>query len=291
MSSRSLRSQSNPKTNERSHAAGPGAIVTPVTDNPPLEATGTSDESLSLTDINRNIESSFSKVFDKLDHLTTDIAAIKTKVSEIEGSVCFNSEKVKEIEKDIIPKVKANLESQIADLQKQLTTMEIYNRRANLLFYGLAEDRNENVCKVIRECIVSLGINEVEAANMAFVNAHRLPRRATQNTSSNQPQVPNPIIVKFVYMADRNKVLAAFENVRRPRDNDPLLSGTPAPARVSVRTDLPPALKARRGYLAKVAYQMRKKDGVSTKIFLQQTKVCLQWKQKGATSWNDYQDE
>ncbi|XP_041483287.1 uncharacterized protein LOC121430076 [Lytechinus variegatus] len=290
---RDLRSQSNPKTNERIHAAGPGAIETSGTHNVPVRATTDSTSnangSLSLMDVNKNMESSFSRVFEKLDYLTADIAAIKTKVNDMEGAVEFNSGKVMEIEKDIIPNITANLESRIADLQNQLTSMEIYNRRSNLLIYGLHEDPNENIFQVIRKCIVDLGIAADEAANMAFVNAHRLHRRATQDARNHtQPTAPSPIIVKFVYMTDRNKVLSAFENRdRRPRPNVQLPAGTPT--RISIRTDLPPALKARRGHLAKIAYDMRKKDGVSTKILLKNNKVCLQWKQKGASTWNDYQ--
>ena len=94
-------------------------------------------------------------------------------------------------------------------------------------------------------------------------------------------------------MADRNKVLAAYENGdRRPRDRDASATQTPGSTlqRVSVRTDLPPALKARRGQLANIAYKMRKKDGVSTKIILQNATVCLKWKQKGTSKWNDYKE-
>ena len=157
-----LRSQSNTKAT--------------MSDSNPATGAGTMDHD-ALGSLDRNMQASFSKVFEKLDHLSSETTAIKMKVNEIEGAVAFNSEKVKEIEKDIIPKVKEDLETKIADLQNQLMAMEIYNRRANLLFYGIPEVNNEDVCKVVRNFIVNLGISEDEANNMAFVNAHRLPRR------------------------------------------------------------------------------------------------------------------
>ena len=54
-----------------------------------------------------------------------------------------------------------------------------------------------------------------------------------------------------------------------------------------MRTDLPPALKARRGILVTVlAFKLRKERGVSIKVVLQGVKVVLKWKEKGSTCLN-----
>lgn len=81
--------------------------------------------------------------------------------------------------------------------------------------------------------------------NMLIANAHRVPRK---NKAGNQP---DPIIVKFVQMKDR-------EIVYNPRVN--LTKGS----KISVRTDLPIVLKKKRGERAQVAYRMRTKDKLKT---------------------------
>ena len=96
-------------------------------------------------------------------------------------------------------------------------------------------------------------------------------------------------------MRDRDRVLAAFEErQRQPRGANAQPQGANAPGqtpnRITVRTDLPPALKARRSILAKVAFDLRKQKGVSTKIVVAGTKVLLKWKEKSSTNWNLYRD-
>ena len=64
----------------------------------------------------------------------------------------------------------------------------------------------------------------------------------------------------------------------------------PPPLRITVRTDLPPALKAARGKLANEAYKLKKEKGLSTKIVVREANVVLLWKEKGSTSWNKFVD-
>ena len=58
--------------------------------------------------------------------------------------------------------------------------------------------------------------------------------------------------------------------------------------RVSVRSDIPPAMKFRRGKLSNIAYNLRKEKNLSTKIFVKGTDVILQFKEKNAREWKTY---
>ena len=251
---------------------------------------------LTLADIQRSIQKSSSNVCAKLDFLTSEVASINKKISDLEDSVAMNSDKLTEVEEKKIPELEKKMADEITKLQDKLTLMEIYGRRTNLLFYGVEEARDERVVDVLRDTFAYLGISATEANNISLVNAHRLPRRdiaPSNQPSGSQPRNPPPraIIAKFVYMQERNKVLAAFE--QRERQRQPRASITTpeqAPRRITVRTDLPPALKARRSVLAKTAYNLRKDKHVSTKISVAGTKVLLQWKEKGAAIWNPYRD-
>ena len=254
---------------------------------------------LTLADIQQDIRRSSSDVCAKIDSLSAEVASINNKISQLEDSVSMNSDKLIDLEQTKIPELENKMADEISKLQEKLTAMEIYCRRMNLLFYGVQETQNENVEVSLRNTFSLLGIPADEAANFALVNVHRLPRRqaATPGQASGNLPRPDPtpraIIAKFVYMRDRNKVLAAFEEQQRQRQRQPHSSEAAPdhqPRRITVRTDLPPALKAKRSALAKTAYELRKEKNLSTKISVVGTKVLLHWKERGAATWNLFRD-
>ncbi|XP_072182204.1 NXPE family member 3-like [Diadema setosum] len=107
---------------------------------------------------------------------------------------------------------------------------EIYCRRVNLLFYGIKETPDENVENLLRDTFAYLGLSQDEVATIALVNAHRLPRRnAPTQPNEGPPRAPAPraIIAKFVYMMDRNKILAASDERQRQRQPRPANASTP----------------------------------------------------------------
>lgn len=243
---------------------------------------------MTLADIQRSITASSAAVCGKLDLLTAEVASIKRRQTELEDSVSMNSDLVANLQHVKLPAIEKKMGEKIADLEEKIVIMEIYNRRANLLFYGVNETPDEKVRDVLQKVFIHLGINEREANDIAIANAHRLPRRNNGATaSSTRPQAPNAIIAKFVYMEDRNRLLAAFENGQRQRISQDRAT---ASVRITVRTDLPPALKARRGMLAKIAYDLRKQKGVSTKIIVVGASVELKWKEKNTSKWNNQQE-
>ena len=260
------------------------------------DAVPTAPPVLTLADIQQSIMLSSSTVCAKLDALSQEITAINTKLSNLEDSVSMNSDKLSKIEQKKLPEIEKKIDDEISKLQDKLTLMEIYGRRTNLLFYGVKESANEHAESTLRETFAYLGIDANEAANIALVNVHRLPRRDNaepSQASGGPPRDPTPraIIAKFVYMRDRNRILDAFDE--RQRHRQPRAS-TAAPGqeerRITVRTDLPPALKAQRSTLAKTAYDLRRQKHVSTKIYVAGTKVLLKWKEKGSSAWNLYRD-
>ena len=233
----------------------------------------------------------------KIDLLSNDVAGLKSQLSGLELAVTSNSDKIIEIE-NRIPGIEQNCQKQIEALNVRIMELEIHNRRANLLFYGVAEKAEEDVYHVLRDTFKMLGVDD----EIPLVNAHRLPRRpgalpeesgAVSNPRPSPP--PRAIIARFVYMENRNRVLSAFEKQQRQR-HDPTQSANPqtnlaaSRPRITVRTDLPPAMKRKRGMLANRAYKLRKENGVSTKIVIVGTNVILKWKEKTATSWSTYKD-
>ena len=230
-----------------------------------------------LADLQKALKESSSKVCAKLDDIHADIASMKTKLSDLQATVEDNSARVLDLETKKLPKMEKKLLKEIDLLKEKLTISEIYQRKSNLLFYGLEKKQNENVENVLREAFVILGLSEEEAQSIALVNAHRLPSKRDKTNNA-----PEPIIAKFVYMPQRNRLLAAYE--RRPQ-RPGIDHSNP---RISVRTDLPPALKAERAILATRAYKFRKENNLSTKILVVGSRVILYTKRKNATEWQPY---
>ena len=243
-------------------------------ENPPtMEST--------IADLQKTFKEFSNRVCTKLDAIHEDISAMKKKMSDLEATAEDNSARMLDLEKVKLPQMEKKLLDEIESLKEKLILSEIYQRKSNLLFYGLEKKEGEKVEDVLREAFVILGLSIEDARNVALVNAHRLPSK--RNSATNAPE---PIIAKFVYMAQRNRLLAAFE--RRPQ----LSSNDQPNSRISVRTDLPPALKAQRGILATKAYKFRKENNLSTKIAVIGSKVVLFTKAKDSTTaeWQRYKE-
>ncbi|XP_063955178.1 uncharacterized protein LOC135154054 [Lytechinus pictus] len=227
------------------------------------------------------------------DLLCKKIDAMHIKISDIEASLKDTSDRALNIEQNEIPKLRNEHKADIAAIEKKLLMMEIYQRKANLLFYGISQNRDENVYDKLRNVFIELGISPEAAAKITIVNAHRLPRKS-RTTDGNQG--PDPIIAKFAIMTERELLLDAFQGRKKHATDvdDPAdrqgASSRPQ-SRISVRTDLPPAMKYRRGKSSNIAYRLRKEKHLSTKIFVHGTDVILQYKEKSARDWKTYTDE
>lgn len=238
----------------------------------------------------REMRTSLSQLNGKLDKVITEITALKhdmaeTKrtVSDLEESLNFTSEKVVFMEKEALPKMRSGLDQRINELEEKIILNEIHDRKMNLLVYGLPEKSSENVYMIIRDVFAHfMNISHDDAERIPLVNAHRLPGPNREHDPTGPrpqgPGQPPAIIIKFGRMIDRERLLHGFE--RRPRQGqqggDPS-GGEPSPfGRVTIRTDLPQKMKKERGRLASIAYKIRKRDGLATRIKIVGTKVLLQ---------------
>ena len=247
------------------------------------------------SDIQKSIHDLASTLCGKIDKLTREVSGLSDKLMNLEQNVEFNSNKLRDIETTELPILKAKMKEEIQKMEDKMLSLEIYNRKQNLLIYGVHETESEDTYTTVRKAFKELGMENGRAENMPLINVHRLPRRLPHGQNT-QPRSPTPIIARFAAMADRDHVLSLFQRQIRSRTIGAGPGGlqptpTPAPAsRISVRTDLPPVLKQRRGILANEAYKLRKERGLSTRIIVQGTSVILQWKNKGTSTWNNHQE-
>ena len=249
-----------------------------------------SDLATLITSMKASTEANNNQINAKLDTVITDIGSlkeefrgIKQSVSQLEAFAEDTTSRIEEIENSKLPDLLNKIEKAKSDLEEKLILYEIHERKLNLLIYGVAMSKTENV---YRECFVvfasMLNISLEEAMRtIPLTNAHRLPRRNPATSSgAGDRQQPDPIIVRFGRMQDRDRILLASQ--QRPRQARGYAQSVTHNQQIVIRTDLPPAMKRERGRLASIAYHLRKdRSNVSTRIIVNGTRVILQTRTAG----------
>lgn len=204
------------------------------------------------------MEANFSKIFNNLrdeiasvknDLTSTNekVTSISSRVDDIEKSLTFQTDKLNDVEKAQDKRIKDTnkaLIDKIDMLNNKLLLLEKYDRKYNLLFFGIPETPNENVYQKLRDIFVTdMGLDEDRIQNMYFAHGHRLPSKGDG---------PRPIILRFTSYDDREHILA----------NAKKLAGS----RRRILVDLPVGMKKERDRLAKIAYGIRHNEQLQTRI-------------------------
>ena len=336
------RHPSSTTSRDSDHVISPGQLTPPNADRPTSSfMAGIAELKDMFAGLSRQLNAKLDFAIGELNAIKEDLAATKKTVTELETSVAFATDKVTEVEKKAIPEIYEKIVKEKEELDTKLTLLEIHDRKQNLLVYGVPEGKNENIYMVIQDLLRHfLNVSREEAAKVQIANAHRLPsasKRRGQQLTGERDKVPDPIIIRFVKMIDRDRLLNAFEH--RPRKTPKTRSESQTPARestnsepttstapdvdtsaeineaidvtsdsttlgtqtdvpdasqpswrtivtsnlaetdftrVTIRTDLPPALKRERGRLASIAYKLRRDQNVSTRLRLVGAKMTLQ---------------
>ncbi|XP_071481979.1 uncharacterized protein [Diadema antillarum] len=243
-----------------------------------------------FADFKTEINNKLDHVISDLNAVKTDIATVKSTMQDLEGSVADTSARIQSVEAEKIPELQRQLNQMKAEFEDKLIQQELHHRKQNLLFYGIVSHPNENVYQEAAKAFAHLlEISTEEAMKIPVVNIHRLPTKSTPIGATNAPEPPDPIIVRFARMSDRDNLLRAFEQPRRPRN---ATEKSPARVRITVRTDLPPRMKRERGRLASIAYNFRKTKNLKTKIAVRGAKVVLMTKHPNepSSAWSTWSD-
>ena len=126
------------------------------------------------------------------------MGTFKKKVDELQTSVDYTSKRVDNVENVELPGIRENIDQVKVDLEDKLIRYEIY----------------ENVYETVHGVVSDLlqVTPEQVAKTIPLVNAHRIPRKKYIESQRDRDDTsPDPIIVRFVRMIDRDRVLRAFE--------------------------------------------------------------------------------
>jgi hypothetical protein len=197
-----------------------------------------------------SLEAKITKGFD-------DVNANITKLTEKVDALEMDIEVMKQTQKDDVNVIK-ELRGEVDALKYSLLSTQAYARKYHLLLYGV-EGHENNPRKTVAKVRKFAKENwKLENADQIVIrNAHRLQKR--------YDEAPATIVVVFLYWHEREAFLKAGPNLRG--------------SRMSVRTDLPPELKKKRGQLASMAYEMRRDEKIQTRI-----------REKGAEVWLETRD-
>lgn len=194
------------------------------------------------------------------------------KVTQIEEGLEFQAQVMTDNQKkqeEKMENTKAYIDKKVGEINNKLLLLEKQDRKYNLLFYGINEERNENVYEKIRElCLTDLEISSTTVDNMYFANGHRIPSKSGAG--------PRPIIIRFTSFQDREIVL----------EKAPKLAGT----RRRILSDLPLELKQERGKLAKQAYKIRQEEKLQTRIREQGLEIFLEVRKDRSYPWEKRND-
>lgn len=179
-------------------------------------------------DINNEIQLSTKTVTNQLAEFKNCVEDVQAAIVELTNEKTKLEERVTDLTKQVdqCNRKQSALEKQNEELLQRQISIEAYNRRENLLVYGITQEPTENCHAKLRKFLKEeLKIAEDVIANIKIQRCHRL------NIKLN----PQPIIVRFLFFPDRMSVWNARFN----------LKGTS----ISLSEDFPPEIVARRKVL------------------------------------------
>ena len=209
-----------------------------------------------LLKMDASINSRLDDLCTQMQTLKSEVRDMRINIDEQDRGLQHIDNEVSVIKVDIIPNLKAELQTSIADLQEAKLSAELYSKKSNLLFFNIPQSTGEDTEQVLRKVISKSTVPNPDS--VIFMNVHRLPSR---QSSGDQPA---PIIGKFVRMKDRDNILNTISKAA-------IIIGT---KRVGVAPHLPAPMQAERKRLVPIRNKL-KAEGKNAKIKVSGIKVQL----------------
>lgn len=227
-----------------------------------------------IESLDKKFSGMFKEFGEELASLKNEVIKAESKVGEVsdkvegmERSLEFQAQTIEQSEIKLtekLEKASSDLDTKIKAMNQKLKLLEKQDRKYNLLFYGVAEERSENLFEKIRQlCKEDLEIHAETVDNMYFAHGHRIP--------SERNEGPKPIIIRFCSYQDRELVLSRAYKL--------------AGSRRRILSDLPVDMKKERGRLAKAAYDIRQNEKLQTRIRDKGLEVFLEVRKSRDDLW------
>ena len=198
---------------------------------PPSNVSTRSDTELASQTSEPNLNDNLNKTDTAsiLLEIRRDVKNLNTKFDHLEKSVqsLKRDSKFLKDQNSILTKQVTDLQSTVSQLESRAQEAEIRNerleaqsRRDNLRFYGF-EDKQGETWEESENKVRSYIVNDlnIEESSIQIERAHRIPSKTS----------PRPLIVKFSFYKDRDRVLKAYRE-KRKRQNEQSTGATGASA-------------------------------------------------------------
>lgn len=195
----------------------------------------------------------------RLDEAQVEIQSLKKELSEVKKTVDNTKDSLEFTQgehDDLVERV-ANCENEQFTCWDELTHLNIYGRRWNIIFYKVNESRGEDCFTLTRDVLTrNLNLPEEEVATMKLCGAHRLgkPNRGRAR----------PLIARFTCRADRDRVWKARYRLKN--------------SHISMGEDLPRHIQEIRKNVLIPAMKKVKRDSPSSKVSVTGDKLVVNGK-------------
>ncbi|CAC5406412.1 unnamed protein product [Mytilus coruscus] len=206
----------------------------------------------------------------KYDASQLEITSLRRDFTELEQGVAGMDLQIQAIEGEKLQKQKFELQTQMIEIKDQITLLEKHERKYNVMIYGVDDSNaDENIYSVTRQLFSqNLKIEQRKANAIPIANAHRVPTRGSG---------PKPIIIRFLHYGDKQLIMSSAHNLKG--------------SQIRILDDLPVSKKEKRFLLSHVAYKIRKKEKLQTRIRDVGAHMTLETRKKEGTLGAHENDE
>jgi hypothetical protein len=208
-----------------------------------------------------------------------DLKDVCNRVTELEQSRDYDSERIEKVVREIIPSVKQSCEANSKTTSDRLLQIEVYQRQRNLIFDGIPEGDDEDPENLVRVLFrEKLAIPAETADKIPFYAVHRLSQRKREDDRPRSKPRHRSLIVSFSQIKDRDCVLRHLKNLKDMEE------------RITVKVDVPPVLRQERQRLEEKAYRLRQEEKKKTRVIVRGTSLLLQWFNEKKKFWETYRN-
>ena len=148
----------------------------------------------------------------RLDEAQVEIQALKKQLREVDKTVNNTKDSLEftQGEHDHLVERVANCENEQSTCWDELTHLNIYSRRWNLIFFRVNESKEEDCFSLVRDILTrNLNLPQDEVSKMKLCGAHRLGK-PNRNRA-------RPLIARFTCRADRERVWKVRHRLKNSR--------------------------------------------------------------------------
>lgn len=175
-----------------------------------------------LTGEIRLLTQEISSLKQKLEEATVSLSRCHERLDEITTAVAATDNRVKKLEER--DREMVDLSATVAHLQSEMNSMAQNHLQNELEITGVSENENENLHHIILVAARKIGV-DLDDADIDWI--HRVgPRRISGDQSDNIAKLPRPVVVRITRKAKRDQLLKAAKSRRNITSSDLEVPGT-----------------------------------------------------------------